>query len=61
VVIRVKDYSNRALRSNLDRWVSSVHGADWNDLADKLRGFGMWAFEDYANLPDRPRGGEGDH
>ena len=61
VVIRVKDYSNRGLRSSLDRWVSSVQGSDWSDLANKLRGFGMWEFEDYVGLPDRPQGGERDH
>jgi hypothetical protein len=54
IIVRVEDYSNRALRSFVDTWAASVQGADWNELANKLRGFGMWEFEDYVDLPDRP-------
>jgi hypothetical protein len=54
VIVRVENYSNRALRTFLDHWVASVHGADWKELVNKLRGLGMWEFEDYVELPDRP-------
>lgn len=47
LVVRVEDYSNRALTQFLERWLAKVDGDDWAKIGNELAHFAHWEFEDY--------------
>jgi hypothetical protein len=47
LIVRLEDYDERNLRSFVDAWVSRCEGPDWHTIAQRLRLFGQWEYEDY--------------
>jgi hypothetical protein len=47
LIVRFEDYDERKLRAFIDTWVSRYEGPDWEAIAQRLRLFGQWEYEDY--------------
>jgi hypothetical protein len=49
LVVPFEDYDERKLRDFIDTWVSRCEGSDWEAIAQRLRMFGQWEYEDYKS------------
>lgn len=47
VIINTDDFDQHRLRRWLDQRVSSVEGASWREIGERLARLGYWEFEDY--------------
>jgi hypothetical protein len=44
-------FDERAVRSWLERGVSAIEAASWDEIAVRLSRIGWWEFEDYIESP----------